>query len=201
MPRVTRRESMAITRARLLDAAEQVFAERGFAGASLDQIADRAGYTRGALYANFDGKPGIFLAILDRWLTAEQADFDAMAADDDAAGSLIRKLGDLEGNRFADRRRWLLLQEFRLYAVRNPELLPRLAEHDRRSIAWYAEAIERTSSQAGVRIPGGAERLARIILALEHGIAGLAHVDEDLDHDEFVRTLGLVARLLGSSKG
>ena len=197
MPRVTRKESMELTRARLLDAAEEVFAERGFAGASLDQIADRAGYTRGAVYANYDGKPGLFLAIMDRWLTAEQADFDEMAAGDDAAGSLIRRLGELEGNRFADRQRWLLLQEFRLYAVRNPELLPRLAEHDRRSVAWYTEAIEKTSAKAGTPIPGGAEKLARAILALEHGVAGLAHVDDELDQHEFVSLLATISRVLG----
>src|SRR5438270_13172850 len=49
------------TRDLLLDAAEQVFGKRGFEGASLDEIADTAGYTRGAIYKHFGGKEELFL--------------------------------------------------------------------------------------------------------------------------------------------
>ncbi|MDQ3789200.1 MAG: TetR/AcrR family transcriptional regulator, partial [Actinomycetota bacterium] len=66
--RLSRTESVALTRARLLDAAEEVFAEHGFGRTTLEQIAERAGYTRGAVYANFTSKDDLFLAVLDRWL-------------------------------------------------------------------------------------------------------------------------------------
>src|SRR2546421_6505720 len=55
------------TRDLLLDAAEEVFAERGFEGASLDDIAQRAGYTRGAIYKHFGGKADMFLALSTRF--------------------------------------------------------------------------------------------------------------------------------------
>jgi AcrR family transcriptional regulator len=53
------------TRAQLLDAALRVFLRRGFHAASLDEIAEEAGYTTGAVYSNFKGKEDLFLAVLD----------------------------------------------------------------------------------------------------------------------------------------
>lgn len=63
--RPTRRESQAHTRRRLIEAAKSAFREHGFHRASAESLAVSAGYTRGALYANFDGKEGLFLAVLD----------------------------------------------------------------------------------------------------------------------------------------
>src|SRR5207245_6151268 len=55
------------TRDTLLDAAEQVFARRGFHGASLDEIAETAGFTRGAIYKHFTDKEELFLEVWDRF--------------------------------------------------------------------------------------------------------------------------------------
>ena len=60
-----RAEKKLVTRIRLLDAAESVFAARGFAEASLDEIAEVAGLTKGAVYSNFDKKLDLLLAVLD----------------------------------------------------------------------------------------------------------------------------------------
>jgi AcrR family transcriptional regulator len=62
--RLTRAESQRRTREALLDAAETVFAERGFAGASVEAIAAAAGFTRGAFYSNFATKEELFAALL-----------------------------------------------------------------------------------------------------------------------------------------
>src|SRR5690349_24500651 len=51
------------TRARLLDAAAQVFAEVGLDGASVEAFCDRAGFTRGAFYSNFESKDELFLKL------------------------------------------------------------------------------------------------------------------------------------------
>ena len=51
--RLTRRESRAATRAKLIESAGEVFAERGFYGASVEEITERAGFSRGAFYSNF----------------------------------------------------------------------------------------------------------------------------------------------------
>lgn len=70
-PRASRQERRAQTRAALLDAAERLWAERGIRGASLDEIAARAGLTKGAVYSNFASKAELVLALLERYTQAE----------------------------------------------------------------------------------------------------------------------------------
>jgi AcrR family transcriptional regulator len=64
--RLTREESRDLTRQRLLDAAAVIIAKKGLAAASVENIAERAGYTRGAFYSNFDSKIDLFIELLKR---------------------------------------------------------------------------------------------------------------------------------------
>src|SRR6476620_4132787 len=64
--RWTRERRLEHTRNLLLDAAEEVFARKGLTGAALEDIADVAGYTRGAIYSHFGAKEELFLAVVDR---------------------------------------------------------------------------------------------------------------------------------------
>ncbi|RZQ66042.1 TetR/AcrR family transcriptional regulator [Amycolatopsis suaedae] len=187
MRKLTRKESAARTRDELLDAAEEVFAEHGFGQTSLEQIARHAGYTRGAVYRNFTGKDELFLAVLDRWLDNDIEHGRRINAGD--VGGALSSLRELAGNRFADRSRYLLLAEFRLYALRNPAVAGRLAEHERRTRAWYATEIDRQARG----LPVDPDRLALYVLALENGIATLAHLDPDtVDQHAFVDALELI---------
>src|SRR5580698_9295265 len=71
------------TRDHLLDAAAQVLAERGFHGASLDEVAAAAGFTKGAVYSNFKNKEDLFLALLERyWIRESEALHGALASSD-----------------------------------------------------------------------------------------------------------------------
>ena len=65
--RWTRERRLEHTRTLLLDAAEEVFAEKGFTPATLDDIASAAGYTKGAIYKHFGTKEDLFLAVSDRY--------------------------------------------------------------------------------------------------------------------------------------
>jgi AcrR family transcriptional regulator len=196
--RLSRSESVARTRARLLEAAEAVFAENGFGEASLSQIADRAGYTRGAVYANFASKDDLFLAVLDRWLDQDIEHLGKFNADGPSTPRTLEWLRTREGNRFADRNRFLLLTEFRLYALRNPAVAPRLADYERRSLAWYTEAIRTHLDDAGLDVP--AADVATLVLALENGIATLAHLAPgDVRHHAFVDALELLGTLAGEN--
>ena len=67
--RPTREEKKARTRAQLIDAAATVFARRGYMAASLDEVAEEAGLTKGAVYSNFDSKEDLFEAVIDDRLT------------------------------------------------------------------------------------------------------------------------------------
>ena len=72
--RLTRREAQALTRARVLEAAAEVFAEKGFRAATIADVADRAGYTIGAVYSNFEGKDSLFTALMAERLRRVEAD-------------------------------------------------------------------------------------------------------------------------------
>src|ERR1035438_3281679 len=63
--RLTREESKEVTRMRLIEAAERLFIRRGFDDASVDEISEAAGYSRGAFYSNFGNKEQVLLAVID----------------------------------------------------------------------------------------------------------------------------------------
>jgi len=95
-PRLNRGERKAETRARLLQAGARVFARDGFHDASLDTIAEVAGYSKGAVYSNFATKDELFVALIDQEFPVEPGPLD--------------------------RDRTLLLLEFVLYAARRPKV-------------------------------------------------------------------------------
>src|SRR3954447_17394488 len=109
-PSVTERR--APTRRRLLDAAMEIVAKRGFDGASIDAIARKAGFSVGAVYSNFAGKDDLFLALFDEhvaWFEARLAELP------DDEGEWIDFL-------LADPSQFLVFVEFWAYAVRTPRL-------------------------------------------------------------------------------
>ncbi|RAI61138.1 TetR/AcrR family transcriptional regulator [Roseicella frigidaeris] len=89
MARLSRAKSQALTRERLLAAASELFAREGYATTSVDRIAAAAGYSKGAVYSNFEGKEAIFLAVLERQgQEALDALLAGIAAAPDAAGAI-----------------------------------------------------------------------------------------------------------------
>src|SRR6201996_3163022 len=80
-PRLSRKEAKARTRERLLDSAVKVFALKGYAGASVDDIAEAAGFTIGALYSNFSGKEDLFIALLSARSNNRMAEALAIVGD------------------------------------------------------------------------------------------------------------------------
>lgn len=126
--RKSRAEQQAETRNNLLDAALEVFIERGFHGASIDAIAQLAGYTKGAVYANFANKDELFLAIIDRRINEGASSLETT---DDLAHA--GNLPDDEERRKIYKQfeaRWAIMAfEMILYAVREkPELLGEMAK-------------------------------------------------------------------------
>ena len=86
--RWTRERRLEHTRSLLLDAAEAVFAEKGFAPATLDDIAYAAGYTKGAIYKHFATKEELFLAVSDRYWRRYFDNFAEVMAASTSPGSI-----------------------------------------------------------------------------------------------------------------
>jgi AcrR family transcriptional regulator len=193
--RLTREEKKAQTRERLLDAAQTVFARRGIVAASLDEIAEEAGLTKGAVYSNFESKEDLFQAVLDDRYndrTMRIADLvDTSASFDEQAAEGARMLLDF----YEEERIWTLLTlEFEAYAVRNPEFTPKARAHARELRRAVAELIAQHVQELD-DVPLSPDELAIAFIALSNGMAILKLADPDGIPDDLLGKLyALLAR-------
>lgn len=175
--RLTREEKRAVTRERLLEAGAAVFAERGFYGASVEEIAERAGFTRGAFYSNFESKADLFLAILDVHIERDTRALEEALGDGSRPNAFLDVL-QRQARRRPEAREWTLLwAEFWLHVMRHPELAPKLAARQAGVRSAIARLIERQCAQLGITVPVPAEQLAAVMLAVDDGLK----LQEDLD--------------------
>ena len=91
MPRLTRQEKQAHTRACLMRSAAKVFARRGLQQASIDEVAEDAGFTKGAFYANFKSKEELFLAMLDERFTQRIEGIESVIAGEGSTAEKARR--------------------------------------------------------------------------------------------------------------
>src|ERR1700681_358204 len=94
MQRLTRKEKQAHTRACLMRSAARVFARRGLQQASIDEVAEDAGFTKGAFYANFKSKEELLLAMLDERFTKLIEDIECVIASEGGTTEKARQAGD-----------------------------------------------------------------------------------------------------------
>ena len=170
----------ALTRQSLLEAAARVFAERGFHGATLDDVAAAAGFTKGAVYSNFKSKDDLFLALLEHHVAQDELRLRATIEQSDVPpeerlGDFVNLVRDAppEGSF-----RWSeLYQEFSTYALRNEEARSKLAELDRRRTESLAALLFERRAVNGIDSEQAAGRLALVVLSLMRGLDQWALVD------------------------
>ena len=109
MPRLTRAEQRDLTRTRLLDAAEKVFVDRGFHAASVDEVAEEAGYSKGAVYSNFENKDELFLAVLERRVDSRALAAGSAVPDDRPISEQAEQAGNAFFEVFLQQSQWSLL--------------------------------------------------------------------------------------------
>jgi AcrR family transcriptional regulator len=167
-----------LTRDALVDAAAQVFARRGFDGASLDEIAETAGFTRGAIYKNFGGKEDLFFAVSDRVNEQALADFAGILGDGNPLDTDLeviaarwRDMHEREPGQLA------LYLEFNLYALRNPEVRERVTAHQHTTRRLVADFIAKRRDAAGIQLRVPPEDLAAIFLITSDGFSTAAELD------------------------
>lgn len=178
----TRSERQAETRARLLDAAVEVCAERGLRQARVEEIAARAGYSTGAIYSNFTGKDDLLLAVFEERLEPRLRALAKPLIEARTAGEQAGESGELIGVMLSEERSYLLLLcEFWAYAAREPGLRERFARirRGRRSII-EAMIVER-AERRGIDVHPGPAELAAGFLACAIGVLFEGLVDPELD--------------------
>lgn len=162
------------TRARLIRAAEKIFARDGFEAAKLQEIAAEAGYTRGAFYANFDSKEDLFLALLEGEISSRINTVEHMTRRVQDPEAKLRAFREFFLTICQDRRWSLLALEFKLFAVRHPEVKARLAAMNRRlvkpRIGILRDIMEGTGRKLPVTPTAFAMSLSAVTnaLSLEH---------------------------------
>jgi AcrR family transcriptional regulator len=117
-----------LTRQELLRSARAIFARDGFEHARLEDIASRAGKTRGAFYANFKDKEDVFFAIFEEDIDRDMEELVPLLLGLPTIEQRIEALGEYLGELSKDRERILLNLEFKLYAIRHPQKRKRLAD-------------------------------------------------------------------------
>jgi AcrR family transcriptional regulator len=199
--RLTPERRRALTRGALVEAAADVFARRGFHAASLDEIAETAGFTRGAIYSNFGGKEDLMIAVLDLFTEQQLAAFGA-AVDPNAGGSAADRSAAAASVWTATQREQNLAAlslEMRVYALRNPEFRKRLAASERRNQQKIAEFIQQVATAEGRSLPVPANDLAEMLRAFSDGLSQLAALDVEKTayYDEIAaRFFGLIEKAL-----
>lgn len=192
--RLTREQSKAQTKQRLLSAARSVFARRGYHGASVEEIAAEAGFSTGALYSNFDGKEDLFLALMDHVTDAYCAE---IAAEVDGVSSIAERArgGARHWMEIVEREPEMLMLfvEFWAYAARDPGARERIATSFRKTRHVLERLITDGAREFEMELEMPAEHLAIAIDALADGIARQKLADPQAVPDDL---MGRVISLL-----
>jgi len=182
--RLSRTERREKTRQDLLNAAETCFVTRGFHATSVDEVAERAGYTKGAVYSNFASKEDLFFGVyqrrIDRVLTdvvpgLRQAGAER-AFDWFATGTIQRRESD-DG--------WLaVFFEFWAHVLRHPELRARFAESHTRILEPLTDGVRQLAAERGGSLPSDVTPFQAAVAwnAMEVGL-GLERLTQPQDVD------------------
>ncbi len=165
------------TRTALIEAARQVFVRRGFTGASLDEIAETAGFTRGAIYKNFADKEELFLAVFDQINERVLNAFAQMLEQGVSAAFDAHALAKMWAKLIADTDLQTLELEFRLYEIRNPSARERADAQRRRNRELVTRFIEDNTAALGITLKLPADTVAGILLSTSDVFAHASQVD------------------------
>ena len=163
------------TRARLLDAAAQVFAEVGLEGATVEAVVERAGFTRGAFYSNFESMDELFLTLANsvgeaRVSTVREritAMIEANAISECDPADLVQQVMDSGED---DRLDVMLMSEIRIRALRDPVFGAAYLAGEREIVASITAIIRRIVDTGQITLRIDAEEAARLLMVVWEGM-------------------------------
>ncbi len=163
-----------MTRLRLIEAAERLFIRKGFDDASVDEISEMAGYSRGAFYSNFDDKEQVFLAVIDRCQPKVSNVLDDIFQQITEPAERVTAVREWFSNQWRLKDFIALRMEFARRAMRDRSARKHLAELRRRELETYAASVGQYLG-ATYGVPADpSEVVALALLAVAHGLGSLA---------------------------
>jgi AcrR family transcriptional regulator len=166
--RLTRAQQQEVTRERLLAAAELTIDRHGFAGASIDLISAEAGYSKGAIYSNFDSKESVFLELLRLYMERDMAALEQLLSLDQ--GQLSTAVTAWLENLHAESDCPLLYSELQLQARRNPTFAERYYTLQDQHTRTLGRILDRYFEAAAVPPPMDPLDLAGILIVVANGL-------------------------------
>ena len=168
---ITRRRET--TRRRLFDAAAQLFAEEGLDAASVEAVCERAGFTRGAFYSNFESKDQLFLELTGlvareriaavRRRVAELESDDSFAPTKRDPLAIVRQILEISAE---DRLGVLLMSEIRIHALRDPQLGAAYLAQEAELSEGVTQIVSDVTQAAGLRLRIPPPEAARLMLTV-----------------------------------
>ena len=193
MARMTRDERRAHTRTCLMEAAGRIFSSRGLQQASIDEVAEEAGFTKGAFYANFRSKEELFLAMLDERFAQRLDEIERVLATDDTLEDQTRQVGAGTVAAMRSDPEWeRLFFEFAAYAARNDEFREELVTRYRSLREAIAGALGAAKERHGQRPALALDQVSLMLFAISNGFALEQLLEPDAVDDELYGQMLLV---------
>jgi AcrR family transcriptional regulator len=169
--RLTREESRARTRATLIAVGRRHFLRYGLGGAVAEKIAEDAGYSRGALYSNFDGKEELFLAIIQEEQASRLNFFRSLLKEEPSGKKRLKKMRDAIADLMTNHD-WIVLRaEFEAGALRSERLRQSFVEAHRQQIRDGGELVRDLMRSPEVTSSLKPDDFITVIINLAHGLA------------------------------
>jgi AcrR family transcriptional regulator len=189
---MTRAERQEQTRQELVDAAERLFSTQGFHATSIDAVAAEAGFTKGAVYSNFESKEDLFFAVYERRVDRRVEELEtALREAPTVAEGLARAVPEAPGRPTTDG--WLaVFFEFWAHVLRHPELRERFVRLHRRVIEPVTVGSIRLAEEQGRRLPDDPHKLATARYAMQLGLQLERLTQPDVVDADFGRRMALI---------
>jgi AcrR family transcriptional regulator len=187
--RLTHAQRREQTRERLLEAARKTFVKKGLAATSVENIAEAAGYTRGAFYSNFDGKPELLLELLRRDHDSAQVNLRAIMEEGGTPAEVKARVIAYYSSYFHDRDCFLLWVEARLLAHRDAGFQERFNAFRHEKLGQISAYIRTLSERYARPLPLQPDALALGLVSLRDGVQFSRVCDPQTASDEVMQTV------------
>jgi AcrR family transcriptional regulator len=190
--RRTRQEQQEVTRQKLIHSAERLFARVGFEAASVEAIANDAGFSRGAFYSNFSTKEELLIEAFEALCRRMNDETEAILGRSQKADERYRALRSLYVKLASDPQGHALEAECQLCAARNPSFWPRFSKAQDAELHSLAKFLQRYLKERGVTPAVPPEDLALSLIAMSRGLRTYKMVQDSLSRKSIERILNLL---------